>query len=71
MVVAVLLVMSMQVTEIFVRGAATLFLSLSLEQTVLSWSVFLSDLLYGIAGIIVRNAILWHFFGGIVELLHK
>ena len=53
MVVAVLLV-----TEIFVRGAATLFLSLSLEQTVLSWSVFLSDLLYGIAGIIVRNAIL-------------
>ena len=58
MVVAVLLVMSMQVTEIFVRGAATLFLSLSLEQTVLSWSVFLSDLLYGIAGIIVRNAIL-------------
>ena len=58
MVVAVLLVLSMQVTEIFVRGAATLFLSLSLEQTVLSWSVFLSDLLYGIAGIIVRNAIL-------------
>ena len=58
MVVAVLLVMSMQVTEIFVRGAATLFLSLSLEQTVLSWSVFLSDLLYGIVGIIVRNAIL-------------
>ena len=58
MVVAVLLVMSMQVTEIFVRGAATLFLSLSLEQTVLSWSVFLSDLLYGIAGIVVRNAIL-------------
>ena len=58
MVVAVLLVMSMQVTEIFVRGTATLFLSLSLEQTVLSWSVFLSDLLYGIAGIIVRNAIL-------------
>ena len=58
MVVAVLLVMSMQVTEIFVRGAATLFLSLSLEQTVLSWSMFLSDLLYGIAGIIVRNAIL-------------
>ena len=58
MVVAVLLVLSMQVTEIFVRGVATLFLSLSLEQTVLSWSVFLSDLLYGIAGIIVRNAIL-------------
>ena len=58
MVVAVLLVLSMQVTEIFVRGAATLFLSLSLEQTVLSWSVFLSDLLYGIVGIIVRNAIL-------------
>ena len=58
MVVAVLLVLSMQVTEIFVRGAATLFLSLSLEQTVLTWSVFLSDLLYGIAGIIVRNAIL-------------
>ena len=58
MVVAVLLVLSMQVTEIFVRGVATLFLSLSLEQTVLSWSVFLSDLLYGIVGIIVRNAIL-------------
>ena len=42
---------------------------LSLEQTALPLLVFLSDLVCGLVGIIVGNAIASHFFGGIDEFM--
>ena len=54
---------------LFVHVVVPLFVGLSLEQSTFPLLVFLSDLLCGLVGIIVGNAIASHFFGGIVEFM--